>query len=175
MTLRRRDEFQAAVFVLVVVPTNELLRPGTSRVETRERLARVPVRMGTGAMIHLLERGMESKVHGNKRAGDDLLVTVQEPIQIKEELSPPTPVSSVPGTNINRSAFYQSTMEMSSSEAEYTFMVDQLLSERYGMQQEGIPALKEAVLSSEMPVLLNLKDGNIEAARKTLANLPCGR
>ena len=41
VTLRRRNEFQAAVLVLMVVPTHELLRPSTRSVEARERVARV--------------------------------------------------------------------------------------------------------------------------------------
>jgi hypothetical protein len=41
MTLRRRDEFQAAVFMLVVVPTHKLLRPGARLFKARERLARI--------------------------------------------------------------------------------------------------------------------------------------
>lgn len=41
MTLRRRDELQAAVLVLMVVPVHELLRPRTCRLQARERFARV--------------------------------------------------------------------------------------------------------------------------------------
>ena len=41
MTLRRRDEFQSTMLVLMVVPTHESLRPCASLVDAAKRLARV--------------------------------------------------------------------------------------------------------------------------------------
>ena len=41
MALRRRDEYHGAVFVFMVVPTHELLRPGMRLINVAERPARV--------------------------------------------------------------------------------------------------------------------------------------
>ena len=58
MALRRRDEFQAAVFVLMVVPAHELLRPGTSLLDAAERPARVVGPVLAGAEQRLGVRDM---------------------------------------------------------------------------------------------------------------------
>ena len=58
MALCRRDEFQSAVFVLVVVPTHELLRPDTGFINAAERLARVVGPVLAGPEQRLRERDM---------------------------------------------------------------------------------------------------------------------
>ena len=55
MTLRRRDEFQAAVFVLMVVPAHELLRPGPRFIYAAERSARIVGPVFAGAEQRLRE------------------------------------------------------------------------------------------------------------------------
>lgn len=128
-----------------------------------------------GAQVFVLPPGsLLTKLRGAERPGTELLVSVKAPVFFPEELSPPKPLSYIPQDITERPAFYQALMTMSSSEARYAFMIDQYLSVRCGKPQT-LTALKNAVMSSDYPVLRFLKNGEINAAQAALANLQCER
>jgi len=125
-----------------------------------------------GSKIYAFDGSLNSAVRGNERAGDDLLVTFQNTIEFPQGQLLQTPTLPTSESSTKKSAYYQALAAMSPSDAGYAFMVDELLEERCGKSQE-IAELKGAVTASELPVLRDLKDGNVEAARELLAGLAC--
>jgi len=125
-------------------------------------------------VFELPKASLTSTVIGAEGPGAELLVSVNLPLYFSEELSPPKALSGLQSSGIERPAFYQALMKISSSEARQTFMVDQLLAERCGKPQT-LTALKDAVSSSDLFVLRSLKAGDISAARAALSNLQCER